>query len=131
MADTQEFLDKLLREEFYVNEHEDCDDSCSYKWAAEESFKRAKEAILQHFQQEQERAINNHKEVMKLASTYTLKDGTVFISQSEVDRLIREAEDKVADWFDDGLPSGFTPKEWYASYRFAKERLSKQKEGSK
>lgn len=39
-------LEKILRSEFYVNEHDDCDDSCSKKWYSNEAFKRALTSII-------------------------------------------------------------------------------------
>lgn len=41
----QEELEQILRSEFYVNEHDDCDDSCSKKWYSNEAFKRALTSI--------------------------------------------------------------------------------------
>ena len=44
-TDLDKQLEKILRSEFYVNGHDDCGDSCSRKYYADEAFKRATQAI--------------------------------------------------------------------------------------
>lgn len=155
MADTQEFLDDQIR--LYKTHANNWASRADNKTPASNQKGRIvqeidaefKEAILQHFQQEQEKKpvrsipipfpslYATDKEYLNAKEAYDKKveeqwaGAERLYTQSEVDRLIREAEDKVVDWFDDGLPSGFTTKEWYVSYRFAKERLSKQEEGGR
>lgn len=130
MADTQEFLDKLLREEFYNSDHEDCDDSCAYKYEQEQAFNRVEQAILQHFQQEQERlrkhlsmqtifrdvkgaglyqisVFNDRGQNLLRSPMYelsTLLVGKVgkekLYTQVEVDRLIAETRLNLIEYFD-------------------------------
>lgn len=42
----KERVEGLLRSEFYMNDHDDCDDSCSKKYYADKAFKRATQEIL-------------------------------------------------------------------------------------
>lgn len=46
MSNLKKDIEGVLRIEFYVNDHDDCDDSCSKKYYADEAFKRATTQII-------------------------------------------------------------------------------------